>query len=273
MAIHRAAFAVLLSLYAGAALAQAPAVDDAGNRMAPLPVVARVTPAEGETRSALHCNAERDFCLRAKREGERGLWFLEIHDEPSADNAAPVRRLPLPASEDSESELYQIWPHLIPEAAGGMLIGVERYRRAGFSGGGAGATELLLLRLPPGGGETEQVLSVQTGYTASIRACFSRADHRRLGDACHQQLEFSARLGLEPNAAGGRPRFAFRASARTFPRGSLVEGWELRPLRRADRVWEADPACTYRRAFAFDGGSGRYVPDRPLPDCSTYTLP
>lgn len=177
------------------------------------------------------------------------------------------------AERHPESELYQIWPHLVREASGAVLIGVERYRRAGFSGGGAGMTELFLLRLPTGGGEPEQVLSVQSGYTATIRACFSPADHRRLGNACHQQLEYAGTLILEPNASAGRPRFGFTARARTFPRGSIVEGWETRPLRRADRVWENDPACSYRRTFSFDAASGRYAPDRPLPDCTTYALP
>jgi hypothetical protein len=273
MWIARAGLGGLLTFLAAAAAAQPAATDDAGNRMTPLPIVAAATPEEQESRSALHCNAGRDFCLRARRDGESGPWFLEFHEGPSAHAAAPVRRLPLPAGEDPDSELFQIWPHLVPEASGATLIGLERYRRAGFSGGGAGATELLLLRLPSGGGEPEQVLAVQIGYTATIRACFSRADHRRLGDACHQQLEFSATLGLEPSAAAGRPRFAFVAAARNYPRGSQVEGWESRPLRRADRVWEADPACSYRRTFAFDPASGRYAADRPPPDCSLYSLP
>ena len=267
------------SLTLGLALAASPlsaqsATDDAGNRMTPLPIVGRVTPEEEESRSSLHCNAERDFCLRARRDGERGPWFLEIHDEPSADRAAPGRRLPLPAGDDSENELFQIWPHLVPEASGAMLVGVERYRRAGFSGGGGSATTLLLLRLPPGGADVEEVLAVQTGYTATIRACFSQADYRRLGgDACHQQLELAATLTLEPGASAGRPRFAFAAASRSFPRGSRADSWEVRQVRRTDLVWEPDPACTYRRSFAFDAASGRYVPDQPLPDCSTYTLP
>lgn len=262
--------ALTLSTFADA---QPPATDDAGNRIVPLRIAARVTPAEEETRSALRCNAERDLCLRARREGESGPWSLEIRDEPSADRAAPDRRIRLPAGDDPGSELYDIWPHLVHEASGAMLIGVARYRRAGFSGGGASMTELFLLRLPAGGGEPEQVLSVQSGYTATIRACFSEADYRRLGDACHQQLELAATLTLEPSASAGRPRFALAATARNFPRGSRVEGWELRPVRRADRAWENDPACSYRRVFSFDAANGRYAPDQPLPDCSTYTLP
>lgn len=254
------------------AVAQAPAADDAGNRSAPLTIAARVTDAQAETLSTLHCSAGRDFCLRARRDGETGPWTLEIRDGPAAASAVPDRRVPLPVGEDAESEVYQIWPHVVHEASGSVLIGVERYRRAGFSGGGASETSLLLLRVT-GDGEPEQVLSVQSGYTATIRACFSPADHRRLGDACQQQLEYSATLTLAATASAGRPRFDFAATARNFPRGARVEGWETRPLRRADRVWENDPACTYRRVFAFDAASGRYGPDRPPPDCSTYTLP
>jgi hypothetical protein len=131
----------------------------------------------------------------------------------------------------------------------------------------------VLLRLSAAGAEPAELLTIQTGYSAMIRACFAEADYRRLGDACHQRLEFSGRLTLAPRASGGRPRFSLDVASRTFPRGSLNEGWELGSLRRADRVWERDPACSYRRLLSYDPDTGRYVPDRPLPECSLYSLP
>ena len=62
-------------------------------------------------------------------------------------------------------------------------------------------------------------------------------------------------------------------AARSFPRGARTDESETRRFRRADLVWEPDPACSYRRSFAFDAASGHYAPDRPLPECSTYSLP
>jgi hypothetical protein len=232
----RMGFAALLVLSAAAG-AQAPATDDAGNRMVPLRVVARVTPAQEETLSAMYCNAERDLCLRARRQGESGPWTLEIRDEPSANRAAPDRRIPLPVGEDAGSEVYQIWPRVIHEASGGMLVGVERYRRAGFSGGGASETTLLLLRVT-GDGEPAQVLSVRSGYTATIRACFTEQDYRSRG-VCHDEYELAGTLALAPRASGGHPSLTLEVNSRTFPRGARGDSAERPRVPPRDRVWEA----------------------------------
>lgn len=262
-----------LALAATASFAQPPAADGAGNRMVPLPAVDRVTAEQAQARSALHCTAERDFCLRAWRESANGSWTLDIHHRvPAGANVAPARRIALPRDEHPGSGEHSIWPHLVREASGALLIGVERYRRTGFSGGGAGETELVLLRLETPAAEPAELLTLRTGYTAMIRACFSEADYRS-GRPCHQELAFSGRVTLAPSAVGGRSALAVATTARVFPRGSLQEGWETRPYRRANSVWETDPACSYRRLFAFNAASGRYEPDRPLPDCSTYSLP
>jgi len=271
MAWARRALIGTLWLSAAGASAQ-PATDDAGNRALPLPAVNRVSGEEAETRSALHCNAARDLCLRTWREADGRAWFLDIHNRvPSGANVAPARRFALPAGEEPERETQRIWPHLIREASGALLIGVERYRTAGFSGGGAGETQLVLLRLASGTAEPAEVLTVRTGYTAMIRACFTEDEYRRRG-ACHDEYAFSGTLGLASGAAAGRPRLALATAARSFPRGARAETERAR-LRRADLVWEPDPACSYRRIFAFNAASGRYEPDRALPDCTTYQLP
>jgi hypothetical protein len=266
------AAAVILALSAAGASAQ-PTDDDAGNLAVPLPAMNRVSAEQAETRSTLHCNAARDFCLRAWREADGSAWFLDIHHRvPAGANAAPARRMALPAGEDPERETHQIWPHLIREASGALLLGVERRRTAGFSGGGAGATHLLLFRMASRTAEPVEMLTVQTNYTAMIRACFSEDEYRNRG-ACHDEYEFSGTFNLAPNAGSGRPRLAFATTARSFPRGVRAAEGEQRRFRRADLVWERDPACSYRRNFAFDAASGNYAPDRPLPDCSTYSLP
>ena len=105
-----------------------------------------------------------------------------------------------------------------------------------------------------------------------LRACFSEADYSS-GRPCHQELEFSGVVSSAPTAVAGRPRLTFATTAQVFPRGSLREGWENRRYRQADSVWERVPACSYRRSFAAAPASGRYMPDRPLPECSTFSLP
>lgn len=272
IAIVRAVCIAALVLPAAAASAQAAAADDAGNRMTPLPAIAPVSDEQAETRSALHCNAARNLCLRAWRDGESGPWFLDVHQRlPSGADVAPVGRIALPPGDDPDRETQAIWPQLIEEASGALLFGVERYRTAGFSGGGAGQTQLVLFRRPPAEVAAAEVLTVQTGYTAMIRACFSEDEYRNRG-VCHDEYELTASIGLAAAAAAGRPSLTLAAAARSYPRGARADEDDNRRYRRADLVWEADPACSYRRTFAFDPASGRYAPDRPLPDCSTYSL-
>lgn len=257
----------------GAAVAQTATIDNAESRRVPLTIATRVTDSQAETLSARHCTVERDICLRARRNGETGPWTLDIQEGegPSAVTATPDRSIPLPVGLDAESEVYQIWPRIIHEASGAMLIGVERYRRAGFSGGGASETTLLLLRVT-GDGEPEQVLSVQSGYTAMIRACFTAREYRSRG-VCHDEYILAGTLDLAPRAANGRPALSLVVNARSFPRGARQDSAERPVVPRRDRVWEADPACSYRRTFAFDAATGRYAPDSPIPECDTYRLP
>lgn len=242
-----------------------------GSRMVPMAAVDRVSGEQAETRSALHCVVARDFCLRAWREADGRAWTLDVHDRvPAGANVAPTRRIALPAGDNPDRETFAIWPNLIREESGALLVGVERQRTEGFSGGGASETRLVLFRLEPGAAEPAEVLTVQTGYSAMIRACFTEEEYRNRG-ACHDEYMLSGTIGLAPGTAG-RPRLALATRARSFPRGARAEEDRHR-LRRADLVWEPDPACSYQRTFAFNASSGRYEPDQPLPDCTTYQLP
>lgn len=258
-----------LSLGGGVSLAQ-PARP--GGVMAPLPAIDRVASEQRQLRSTLHCTAGRDLCLRAWRASDDRVWSLDIHNRvPTGAAVAPAHQIDLPQGDNPEQESYSIWPHVIREASGALLIGAERFRNEGFSGGGAGMTELVLLRMASRGADPVEVLTVQTGYSAMIRACFTEQEYRRRG-ACHDEYVLSGTIGLAPNAAGGRPRLTLTTQARSFPRGARREEERSRIPRR-DLVWEPDPECSYRRTFAFNAASGHYEPDRPLPECSTYQLP
>lgn len=266
MQMLRAALATLLALGA-AAEAQT------GSVATPLRIVTPVAPEDEIRRSAVHCVTARDFCLQAWREGADadGAWFLDIHRRvPSGTDVGPEHRLAIPASAEPSSETDTIWPHLIREPSGALLFGVLRTRRTGFSGGGASETHLILFRRAPGEAEAREVLTVQTGYGAMIRACFSERDYRSRG-VCHDEYELDGIVTLAPGA-GERPGLVLTVASRSFPRGARREEDRDR-IPRADRIWEADPACSYRRTFAFNTASGRYAPDRALPECSLYALP
>lgn len=268
-------FAMLAGLGAASGAA-AQVADRAGNRMEPLDVVRAASPEEAATRSALHCTAARDLCLETRREDEEGPWLLWVHDAmPASAAVEPARRLPLPESGDTYGDEVAIWPHLVRDAAGATIAGIEVYRRTGFSGGGAGETTLRLFQLPdPGPGaatEPRVLLAVPYGYSAMIRACFSEEDMGARSGACHDELEFGASLLLDPATEAGPPAFLYSAHARAYPRGALAEE-DRRTLAPADLVWEPDPACSYRRRFAADAEGG-YAPDAPLPACDRYRIP
>ena len=268
-------FAMLAGLLVASGT-QAQVADRAGNRMEPLAVVRAVTPEEAAERSALHCTAARDLCLEARREGEEGPWFVLVHDRmPAGPEAAPARRIPVPESGESFGDEVAIWPHLVRDAAGATIVGAELYRRTGFSGGGAGETTLRLFALPtPGSGDAAEprvLLAIPYGYSAMIRACFGEEDMAARSGACHDELEYGASLLLDPATETGPPAFLYAAHARAYPRGALAEE-DRRTLAPADLVWEADPACSYRRRFAPDGDGG-YAPDAPLPGCDRYRIP
>jgi len=203
---------------------------------------------------------------------DRG-WTLTLaeHPEGAGDSLFHFWGLILPAVHDAD-ERPEIWPHILVDVDGAVLIGVERTRSNGFSGGGESSTRLLLHRLPPERGALSPAGEVPLSATASIRACFDEDDRRARLDACHDEYVFETTLAAEPGPAGGPSRLILVTRARTFPgrRSRTEDSLAGPPLRRADLVWADDPACSYRRVYTFDAETGRYQPDESLPDCPDY---
>ena len=258
--------ALLLVAAAGPARQAPPSIDAAGNRMTPFPLAAPAASTGGSADpAALRCSADRRWCARLRGD-ESGTWRLEL-----SEDRGPARRLDVAGEHDEDSE-FAIWPWLVREAGGAVLVGVELTRRTGYSGGGASATRLVLVRAEPGTAPLRAVLDVPLQAQKDIRACFGARDMRRRRGACSDQYEFAGTLSLDPATRTGRPAFLLAARARTYPgRRSLdSDSTTAPPLRAADLRWTVDPGCTYRRRLAFDPGAGRYLPDRPLPACTDY---
>lgn len=265
MAVGRSwAFGLLLLVAAAqpSERAESPA-DAAGNRLLAFPAVGQPSADGSEESPRRHCAAARTWCAELRRDGDG--WLLEL-----TEGVGQPRRIALPGDPDSDS--FTLWPHLVREAGGAVLAGVERTYRTGFSGGGASRTALLLVRAEPGRGAPALVLDIPLRGSAMIRACFAEADEAARAGACHDEYSLAGTLRLDPATAAGRPRFILTAAARTYPgrRSRTAEAPAAAQLRRSDLVWASDPGCTYRRALAFDPASGRYQPDSPLPDCPDY---
>lgn len=254
-----------LALAAAAPPTQAPptaSADAAGNRM----VRFAAPPAHGALDPyPRHCTADRSWCARLYPD-EAGHRRLELYQ-----GAAPPRFLDLAPEADEESGLA-IWPALVIEANGAVLVGVERTRTTGYSGGGASATALVLVRAEPGGGAPRPVLEVPLRGSKDIRACFGARDTRHRRGACSDQYDLAAALTLDPATRAGRPRFFYASQARTYPgrRTQESDSTTEPPLRASDLRWWTDPVCTFQRGFAFDAAAGRYLPERPLPACADY---
>jgi len=241
--------------------------DRAGNRIEALAIV---PDSAEEDRSAIAC--ERDGrCALLRGDGENGQWRLHMFESRPGLDAVAARPLAVPDSADEEERLA-LWPHLVREANGAVLFGILRTRSTGYSGGGASATRLTLVRLEPGSAALALVLDAPIGGSAMIRACFGPSDERRRAGACHDEYELRADLTLDASNPAGRPRFLLTSRARTYP-GRLDRNEDSAtrpPFRRRDLVWATDPRCTYSRSFAFDAAAGRYLPDSALPDCAQY---
>lgn len=248
--------------------AAAPVADGAGNRMEILTAIPHPAPASGEQVPETLCAAGRGWCATLRRDEGDGPWALLLY--PGGPQSAP-RHVPLPApAEDEGDSEVSVWPFLVREADGGLLVGVKYYRRSMYSGGGGGAGRLRLLRLA-GEAPPAIVLELPIEAASMVRACFSRADMRARAQACHDEYEFAGTLALDPATSSGRPRFILTTVARTYP-GRLIRDNDSRergPLRRRDLVWWRDPDCSYMRRFAPDA-AGHYAPDSPLPACSDY---
>ena len=171
------------------------------------------------------------------------------------------------------SSEVQLWPQVI-RFEGGILAGVETQVSAIYSGGGAGSTALHLIAFLPGR-PPFAVLSVPQSAEMMIRACFSERDMKQRAGACHDQYTFNASLALTETSAAGMPVLRYRSEATSFPGpvSRSKDSLAARRLRERDIVTVTDPQCTYQRLYRFNPDAGGYVPDKPPPDCSNYTVP
>ena len=252
-------------LLAATPVADAAVADRAGHRLEPLAVAESPGGTADSVGHGRACNANETWCIDLSEAPGTGQWRLLLIDV----GAHPLpRRVDLPAAEGG---WYTIWPHLVREARGALVFGVEAHRSTGYAGGGASANRLILYRAEFTGPGTE-LIELPAGGSATIRACFSDADRRARANACADRYEMGSELTLDPANDGERPRFLLTTTARTWP-GHVTRDADSRdrgPLRRQDLTWWSDPVCSYRRTLSFDPATGRYVPDAPLPECADY---
>jgi hypothetical protein len=250
-------------LFATTPMVTAPVTDRAGHRIEALAQAERPGRVTDSVAHGRHCTADRSWCVELSEAPGTSQWRLDL-----ISGTAEPRPVMLP---EAEGGWFTVWPHLVRERSGAVILGIEQARSTGYAGGGASVSRLRLYRAEPGAAPTE-LLDLPIGGTATIRACFSEADRRTRANACADRYEMGGALTLDPANDGERPRLVLTATARTWP-GHVTRTEDSRdrgPLRREDLAWWNDPDCSYRRTLSFDPASGHYVPDAPLPACSDY---
>jgi len=252
--------ALLAVLAMTASPTMAGAEGEPGNRLLPLTATAKGS-----------CTRDGRLCVSLTEPDEAGTV------RPVVGAAGPPTAAARAPEDDSASaETHAVWPALVTLEGGGFLAGVETRTRTSYSGGGGSGTDLRLFRIAPDGtAAAGPVLEVPVGGSLLIRACFGERDLRRRRGACHDEYGFSARIAVAPGTAAGHPVLTYASEAWGFPRGASRSGDSNRmpPLRKEDLVRQRDAACSVTRRFRFDAAAGAYRPDRPLPECSDYTVP
>jgi hypothetical protein len=240
--------------------------DRAGHRMEALAAADRPGRVTDSVARGRHCTADGALCVELSEAPDSHDWRLELFEAAATE----PRRILLP-EHGSGTGWYALWPHLVRERDGSVILGVNQQLSTGYAGGGASVSRLLLYRAEPGAAPAE-LIDLPIGGATTIRACFSQADRRARADACADRYELAGELALDPANESERPRFVLTTTARTYP-GHVSRNEDSRdrgPLRREDLVWWNDPLCSYRRTLSFDPAVGRYAPDTPLPGCSDY---
>jgi hypothetical protein len=212
-----------------------------------------------------------------------GQWCVSLSEDaqddgqrrPIIEPGGDARRSAVAPEDGSDGETYAVWPKLIALPDDRFVAGVETRLSTSYSGGGGSATELRLYQAPASGASPgAPILTLPVQGSLLIRACFSEADVQNRAEACHDEYGFTGTVEVEP-AGAGLPVILYATEAWAFPRGASREDDSTTrgPLTPADLVRTRDEKCSFQRRFRFDIASGAYQPDRPLPDCSAYTVP
>ncbi|WP_162454640.1 hypothetical protein [Pseudoxanthomonas kalamensis] len=238
--------------------------DDAGNRMELLVPQPLTTKGIGHDDS--RCIKNGDLCITLDASGQ-------LHVVHSVTNNISEDYSPSSIGPNGYDCEISLWPYAV-ETQESSIIGILCRESTSYSGGGASSTELRLIELRKSN-TPQQILSIPVHAYAMIRACFSEEDMESRAGACHDEYTFSGELFLANHAYDGAPVFEFETVATSFPGhvSRYEDSLSNPPLSEADLITTANSRCSYRRTFRLKTGTGRYEPDRSLPECSDYTSP
>jgi len=222
-----------------------PVADQAGNRMEAMTLVEAPYPR--------WCTADNTWCVNSDEPGARA-W--------NGETTIPLGPL----------SGLEVWPNIIRNADGSVVVGFIRRQNQMYSGGGANVSEIVLHSIA--NSVAQEAGTLPHSGAISIRACFDEEDQRNRRDACLDQYDFLTRISLNEGATSGPAQILLETVATTYP-GRLnrnADSTQAAPLQASDLVQRVDETCSYRRTY-IRAADGRYAPDEPLPDCSQYLEP
>lgn len=159
----------------------------------------------------------------------------------------------------------------------GLLFGIITRLSEGYSGGGADAATLELLRAEADiSGQLEITPlgdPIPFGASAMIRACFSERDMKLRRNICHDEYALDVTLKLQPKLVHDLPAFLYISKATATPGFAArntdnSDNARLKKLKAKDFKTRTDMRCTFTRPLQADARRAHYLVDAP--DCSAY---
>lgn len=269
--ICKIAFWLALAAASTGCLAQAAAVDQAGNRFEALQMV----PADADSPQSAGCTANGAWCIAlGSEETSDGRYLLSL-DVSSKTDAKRHWSTDAGFMNSGTGISYALWPHVVPlaDARRGILVGILESSNGIYSGGRVSNSFLRLYQIQFNTyAKTPRLLSVPVASHVDLDACFNADVMARRAGSCDDQYTFSGSLALDADSATRSPRFIYTTHATRYPDRDADSPGDA-SLRKSDLVEVTDRRCSFRRVFALDARSGTYQPDRPLPDCHEFVAP
>jgi hypothetical protein len=234
------------------------------------------------------CSVGLDVCFEVSKQKDSESTTLKVTRNKT------VLTYPLSESEISggyDRSWFKPWPKIIRAKSNLsaqqddiVIFGVIEGLSTMYSGGGAQFEILTLYRLtqkPLGSSDKaeanlEPVLSVPFLGRVMIRACFSEKDYKIRRGVCHDNYDFNTELSVKNAAVFGYPDLSIKSEATTQPGSSRRSNDNTsgrKRLKKSELKEAVDSDCSYERTARFDEKTGAYAFDKPLPDCSDYTVP
>ena len=232
----------------------------------------------GQTGIAQACTRGREWCVRLDIQSDDGHTSHSITVRQASGQSAQTTIDYADASAVSGTGLWtKPVSYRTANGRSGLLFGIVTTRSEGYSGGGAYAETLQLLRAETDASGALAIMPmddpVPLAASVMIRACFSEQDMKLRRNICHDEYDLTVTLKLRPKLVHDLPAFTYESKASVTPGFAArdsdnSDAGRLKAMKAADFKTRSDTRCSFTRPLEVDARRARYVFDAP--DCSNY---